>query len=156
MDERIKQSIEYLRSRGLKNGNALGFRSGMMDDIADLVEEMQKIIIDKDYEILSIMHSVDKWLDGDELKQDTVNRASTMRDKTIRLVEELRRRADAAVEDLKNCMYYSNPKNNNVCNFCKKDMAEYPDKCKGWSELRLCLPEWRGVAKGDGENDKVD
>ena len=152
MDERIKQSVEYLRSRGLKNGNALGFHSGMMDDIADLVEEMQKIIIDKDYEILGIMHFVDKWLDGKELEQDEVNRASTMREKTLRLVEGLEREVNAAVEDLKNCMHFSNPKNNNVCNFCKKDMAEYPEKCKGWGEPHLCSPEWRGVQTG-GESD---
>jgi tricorn protease-like protein len=33
------------------------------------------------------MHFVDKWLDGDELKQDEVNRAATMREKTLQIVE---------------------------------------------------------------------
>ena len=26
-------------------------------------------------------------------------------------------------------------------------MAEYPDKCAGWSDLCECNPEWRGVVK---------
>ena len=33
------------------------------------------------------MHSVDKWLDGKELEQDEVNRAATMREKTLRIIE---------------------------------------------------------------------
>lgn len=107
MDARIKQSVDYLRSKGLANGNALGFHSGMMDDIADLIEE-------------------------------------------------LKRERDAAVEDLKNCMHFSNPKNNNVCNFCKKDMAEYPAKCKGWDNSCLCSPEWRGIVKGDGKDAEIN
>lgn len=34
-----------------------------------------------------VMLSVDKWLDGDELKQDEVNRAADMREKTLKIVE---------------------------------------------------------------------
>lgn len=34
------------------------------------------------------MHSVDKWLDGYELKQDEVNRAATMREKTLQITEK--------------------------------------------------------------------
>ena len=34
------------------------------------------------------MWSVDKWLDGDELKQDEVNRAITMREKTLQITEK--------------------------------------------------------------------
>ncbi len=39
------------------------------------------------YIILGVMHSVDKWLDGKELEQDEVNRAATMREKTLRIIE---------------------------------------------------------------------
>ena len=42
------------------------------------------------YTLVGVMHSVDKWLDGDELKQDEVNRAITMREKTLRIVENAR------------------------------------------------------------------
>jgi hypothetical protein len=41
------------------------------------------------YKLTGVMHSVDKWLDGDELKQDEVNRAATMREKTLQIVESL-------------------------------------------------------------------
>jgi hypothetical protein len=43
-----------------------------------------------EYTLAGVMHSVDKWLDGDELKQDEVNRAITMREKTLRIVENAR------------------------------------------------------------------
>lgn len=39
------------------------------------------------YIIRGVMHSVDKWLDGKELEQDEVNRAVTMREKTLRIIE---------------------------------------------------------------------
>ena len=40
------------------------------------------------YKIVGVMHSIDKWLDGDELKQDEVNRAITMREKTLKITEK--------------------------------------------------------------------
>lgn len=47
--------------------------------------------VDKlEYTLMGVMHSVDKWLDGDELKQDEVNRAITMREKTLRIIENAR------------------------------------------------------------------
>lgn len=39
------------------------------------------------YIILGVMHSVDKWLDGKELEQDEVNRAVTMREKVLRIID---------------------------------------------------------------------
>ena len=39
--------------------------------------------------LLGVMHSVDKWLEGDELKQDEVNRAATMREKTLKIIEKI-------------------------------------------------------------------
>lgn len=124
----------------------------LLNAAIELLEKSYAESSDLFYKLTGVMHFVDKWLDGKELEQDEVNRAATMRDKTLRLVEGLEREVNAAVEDLKNCMHFSNPKNNNVCNFCKKDMAEYPAKCKGWSEPHLCSPEWRGVQTG-GESD---
>ena len=50
--------------------------------------------VDKlEYTLLGVMHSVDKWLDGEELEQDEVNRAATMREKTLRIVENAKREA---------------------------------------------------------------
>lgn len=42
-----------------------------------------------EYILLGVMHSVDKWLEGDELEQDEVNRAATMREKTLQIIERL-------------------------------------------------------------------
>lgn len=41
------------------------------------------------YKLVGVMHFVDKWLKGEELKQDEVNRAATMREKVLRLIENL-------------------------------------------------------------------
>lgn len=40
-----------------------------------------------EYTLLGVMHSVDKWLDGAELEQSEVNRAITMREKTLNIIE---------------------------------------------------------------------
>lgn len=50
-----------------------------------------------EYKLAGIMHSVDKWLEGDELEKDEVNRAITMREKTLRLIET----ANAEIERLR-------------------------------------------------------
>lgn len=55
-------------------------------------QEAEKINKEKctlEYTLLGVMHSVDKWLDGAELEQDEVNRAITMREKTLQIVEKL-------------------------------------------------------------------
>ena len=51
--------------------------------IKKLIEENNHL----DYTLLGVMHSVDKWLDDAELEQDEVNRAATMREKTLQIVE---------------------------------------------------------------------
>lgn len=62
--------------------------------LRNTTEELNK----KEYLILGIMHSVDKWLDDKELEQDEVNRAATMREKTLRIVEK----KDREINDLRN------------------------------------------------------
>lgn len=53
------------------------------------IEALQTELRNAEYTLLGVMHSVDKWLDGKELQQDEVNRAVTMREKTLRIVEKL-------------------------------------------------------------------
>lgn len=53
------------------------------------VKKMKSEIEDLFYKLSGVMHYVDKWLDGDELKQDEVNRAMLMREKTLQMVENL-------------------------------------------------------------------
>lgn len=62
--------------------------------LRNTTEELNK----KEYLILGIMHSVDKWLDGKELEQDEVNRAATMREKTLQIVEK----KDREINNLRN------------------------------------------------------
>ena len=62
--------------------------------LRNTTEELNK----KEYLILGIMHSVDKQLDDKELEQDEVNRAATMREKTLRIVEK----KDREINDLRN------------------------------------------------------
>ena len=54
----------------------------------DLINRQQAEIEKQQYILMGVMHSVDKWLDGDELKQDEVNRATTMREKTLQITEK--------------------------------------------------------------------
>lgn len=53
---------------------------------------IKQLARERDHYLLTlegVMLFVDKWLDGDELEQDEVNRAATMREKTLRIVEKL-------------------------------------------------------------------
>ena len=54
----------------------------------DLIKRQQAENTDLFYKLSGVMLSVDKWLEGDELKQDEVNRAATMREKTLCIVEK--------------------------------------------------------------------
>lgn len=40
-----------------------------------------------DIKLLGVMHFVDKWLDGEDLKLDEVNRAARMREVTLKITE---------------------------------------------------------------------
>lgn len=59
---------------------------------AESQSKWEKAYTDLEYTLIGVMHSVDKWLEGDELKQDEVNRAATMREKTLRIIENAKRK----------------------------------------------------------------
>ena len=63
----------------------------------DFINRQKAEIDNLEYTLLGVMHFVDKWLDGNELKQDEVNRADTMRHKTLQIIEE----QQAEIERLK-------------------------------------------------------
>lgn len=54
-----------------------------------LIKELTKQNDTLELTLTGVMHSVDKWLDGEELEQDEVKRAITMREKTLQIVEKL-------------------------------------------------------------------
>lgn len=77
------------------------------DENALTIIKKQQAEIDRlEYVLLGVMHFVDKWLDGAELKQDEVNRASAMREKTLQIVEkqqaEIKRLKVEAISDVLN------------------------------------------------------
>lgn len=59
------------------------------DCIGEVLKEAAEMLKQDEYTLLGVMHFVDKWLDGNELEQDEVNRARIMREKTLEIVEEL-------------------------------------------------------------------
>ncbi len=56
-------------------------------DLVQAAQEAADVLEQQAYIILGVMYSVDKWLDGKELEQDEVNRAVTMREKVLRIIE---------------------------------------------------------------------
>ena len=56
-------------------------------DLFDLINRLQAENTKLEYILLGVMHCVDKWLEGDELNQDEVNRAITMREKVLQIIE---------------------------------------------------------------------
>lgn len=87
-NEFIKALEDYIKENEFEY-----FHSNMMSEYSlikkslNLITRQQAENDDLSYKLTGVMHSVDKWLDGDELKQDEVNRAATMREKTLRLIE---------------------------------------------------------------------
>lgn len=64
------------------------------------VKELEKEKCNLEYTLLGVMHSVDKWLDGEELEMDEVNRAITMREKTLQIVENLTEKWGEAINQV--------------------------------------------------------
>lgn len=60
----------------------------------DLITRQKEEKEHLEYVLMAVMHSVDKWLEGDELKQDEANRACTMREKTLKITEKLHKKID--------------------------------------------------------------
>ena len=55
-----------------------------------------------EYELLAVMHSVDKWLEGKDLKDNPATRAVTAREVALRAIEKVAAERDKAVEDITN------------------------------------------------------
>lgn len=56
----------------------------LKDEVCKLRTENDDLV----YKLQGVMWSVDKWLDGKEFEQDEVNRAATMREKTLQITEQ--------------------------------------------------------------------
>lgn len=95
LEEYIKENeFEYFHSNTMGEYELI---KGALKIINHLQEENEQL----EYKLLGIMHFVDKWLDDTELKQDEVNRASAMREKTSQIVEK----QQAEIERLNNIKF---------------------------------------------------
>ena len=83
--------IEWLDVGHLRSPSEICYSEGdvkVMIDMQPTADVAPKSEVDNlEYTLMGVMHSVDKWLEGDELKQNEVNRAITMREKTLRIIE---------------------------------------------------------------------
>lgn len=75
-------------------------RFNVLDNALALIKELTKEKNNLEYTLLGVMHSVDKWLDGAELEMDEVNRAITMREKTLQIVEGLTEKWEEAINQV--------------------------------------------------------
>ena len=65
-----------------------GITIGDMELLMEYVVALGKKRDELELTLEGVMWNVDKWLDGDELNQDPVNRAITMREKILKLLGE--------------------------------------------------------------------
>ena len=87
--EKVYDLINRLRNDAKKDNRIIELQD---KKIAELEAQNNDLF----YKLNGVMLFVDKWLEGKELKQDEVNRAITMREKTLQIVEKL----EAEVERL--------------------------------------------------------
>lgn len=109
----------------------------------DLINRLKSENEDLFYKLEGVMHSVDKWLEGDELKQDEVNRAATMREKTLQITEK----QQAEIERLENAI------TKKVCEDCEKLWIDSLLKAEAKAikefarELKCGVPQETGVIR---------
>ena len=77
-----------------------GCATRLKTEVLDLIKRQQAEIERLEYTLIGVMHSVDKWLEGEELEQDEVNRAIAMREKTLQIVEEKQEEIERLKKDL--------------------------------------------------------
>ena len=69
----------------------------MLSAQSEIIKMLERANEEFFYNLSGVMHYVDKWLDGEELGQDVVNRTMTMREKTLQITEK----QQAEIERLK-------------------------------------------------------
>ena len=85
----LKEMIEAKADTVINGAEAFHYIAKWLDLLppADVVPRAE--VNNLEYTRAGVMWSIDKWLEGDELNQDEVNRAATMRKKTLQIVEGL-------------------------------------------------------------------
>lgn len=86
---KANQIISLSHTIGMDSSERMdGISVGDMELLMQYVVALIKKKDELELTLEGVMWSVDKWLDGDELNQDPVNRAITMREKILKLLGE--------------------------------------------------------------------
>lgn len=88
--EVVKSQKAEIETKDTEIGILIRKKEALRDEVAEQKAEKERL----EYVLMAVMHSVDKWLEGDELKQDEANRACTMREKTLKITEKLHKKID--------------------------------------------------------------
>ena len=87
--DKANRIVSLSRTIGLGDEERMdGLTIGDMILLMEYVVALGKQRDDLELTLEGVMWNVDKWLDGDELNQDPVNRAITMREKILYLLGE--------------------------------------------------------------------
>ena len=87
--DKANQIIGLSRTLGMDDSERMdGITIGDMALLMEYVVALGKQRDELELTLEGVMWNVDKWLDGDELNQDPVNRAITMREKILYLLGE--------------------------------------------------------------------
>jgi hypothetical protein len=84
----ILDLINRLKAKNKEFDEKIVIQMGAIDWQVKEINRQKAENEDLFYKLQGVMLSVDKWLEGVELEQDEVNRAATMREKTLRITEE--------------------------------------------------------------------
>ena len=102
--EQYKKTIRALECCKVSNCGECPFHGVKEDCEVELPEEALNLVnyLQEDgdslfFTLSGVMWSVDKWLEGDELEMDEVNRGLAMREKTLKITEE----QDEEIESLR-------------------------------------------------------
>ena len=96
---------------------------GKVEYIDEVSEEYRRAKAEAErleYTLLGVMNSVDKWLDDEELEQNEVNRASAMREKLLRIIEDRDAKIDALIAGQETLQKYIAEKNVEIEKLKKK------------------------------------
>ena len=94
-----------------------GITVGDMALLMEYVVALGKQRDDLELTLEGVMWNVDKWLEDKELEQDPVNRAITMREKTLNIIETMPQKIFADLELNSDIMQTPN----GICLFIKAD-----------------------------------
>ena len=116
--DKANRIVSLSRTIGLGDEERMdGLTIGDMILLMEYVVALGKQRDDLELTLEGVMWNVDKWLEDKELEQDPVNRAITMREKTLNIVETMPQKIFSELELNSDIMQTPN----GICMFIKAD-----------------------------------